>query len=98
MPPPPLGYLDGGLVGLEEQGGPRLQEGPQLDLVLPADGELAVPQGEDLIDGPFSDEEVLQLLWMEGTKTRDARQETGRIWSEQQCGCCRPGGLSVSLN
>ena len=72
-------YLYGGLVGLEEQGGPGLQEGPQLDLILPADGELAVPQGEDLIDGSFPDQEVLQLLWVERTETREARQETGRI-------------------
>lgn len=52
-----------GLVGLEQQSRSRLQEGPQLDLVVPTDGELTVPQGEDLIDGSLSQQVVLQLLW-----------------------------------
>lgn len=52
-----------GLVGLEQQSRSRLQESPQLDLVLPTDGELTVSQGEDLIDSIFSQQVVLQLLW-----------------------------------
>lgn len=52
-----------GLVGLEQQSRSRLQESPQLDLVLPADGELTVSQGEDLIDSIFSQQVVLQFLW-----------------------------------
>lgn len=51
------------LVGLEQQSRSGLEESPQLDLVLPADGELAVAQGEDLIDGTITQQIVLQFLW-----------------------------------
>lgn len=54
--------LGAGLVGLEEQSSSRLQEGPQLDLILPADRELAVTQSEDLIERSVSEQVVLQFL------------------------------------
>lgn len=54
--------LGAGLVGLEQQGSPGLQESPQFDLIVPAHRELCVTQGEDLIDGMFSYQVVLQLF------------------------------------
>lgn len=54
--------LGAGLVGLEQQGSPGLQESPQFDLIVPAHRELCVTQGEDLIDGMFSYKVVLQLF------------------------------------
>lgn len=51
-----------GLVGLQQQSRSGLQESPQLDLVLPTDGEVTVAQGEDLIHSALSQQVVLQLL------------------------------------
>lgn len=57
-----LQHLWGGLVRLEQQRGPRFQERPQLDLVFPADGELGVAQGEDLVDGVIAHQVVPEFL------------------------------------
>lgn len=57
-----LQYLWCGFVCLEEQSGSCLEEGPQLDLILPADGELCVTQGEDLVDSMVTHQVVLQFL------------------------------------
>lgn len=67
-----------GLVGLEQQSRSRLQESPQLDLVLPADGELTVSQGEDLIDSIFSQQVVLQFLWQNEQTHNDC--EVCKCW------------------
>lgn len=56
------GHLRCGLVGLEQQSSSGLQESPQLDLVVPADGELHTAQCNDLIDGMTSQQVVLQFL------------------------------------
>lgn len=54
--------LRGGLIGFQKQSGSGLEESPQFDLVLPAHRELAVSQSEDLIDGSFTEQVILQLL------------------------------------
>lgn len=48
-------HLGWGLVGLEQQSSSGLEESPQLDLVLPADGELHDAQRDDLVDGVSSE-------------------------------------------
>lgn len=57
-----------GLVGLEQQSSSSLEKSPHLDLIFPADRELAVAQGEDLVDGALSKKVVLQFLCNEARR------------------------------
>lgn len=48
-----------GLVGFQQESSSVLQESPQFDLILPADRELTVSQGEDLVYSSVSKQVVL---------------------------------------
>ena len=62
-----LNHLNGCLICFQKKRGSVFKKRPQSDLVVPADGVLRVPQGEDSVNGTVSQQVFFQFLYRKQT-------------------------------